>query len=657
MALSKKNFYSGCKIIKNYTLDNYINGYYFDKKLGQKVPINKGMNKYNKQFLLQIANLNMQFFGLLRANNIMVKLLKMHEHSSYGDLNILYNLIRAQGGTIRYNKILKQALKTYEIRKQIIYDTIKSDLDSQEDRVVRNKKLLDTLMIDFGFGALKEFIQNSTGRNIVDDIIQYSLDNNKNFDLKPTSPETETKTEFDEEAARAEIDAYYNNLDNEYIEYIIKTAEQQGIELFKQISSSLEQHHKQQEQMRIERKQRDDRYKQESKQQRTKQSIDIDNIELSKLINDNQVLSNYAHNGKDDNNRYYKGLSGKVVTDLRKLVDAIGGIGYYIAICKSTTVNYISKNEFDNSEFKVTTSILKAEWFSSLDDAEKALKLVKKQANFNDYNISIQKLQTKLTRTTGITIDNLEDTVRKKIAEQLQFNKKQFIHRLITSNLIDITTCKYDCKPVIKIVAYYKLNANKDLDIKYLIEKKSSNDNKRVIIPYCDKVFDWSIGTDFKYLMFTSNKEMLDIINTSCLNKSGYKTLIYESKLDISKELQEIKNKQATIFNEVAEHLYIKNNKIVEEGYIHSEFTRTKIISNMHKLRDQGLSTAYLISGTTSSGEVLFLNRSNKFMDYVSYNTTFITTPEETINTLKQSLSNKTKLVYAVFSLDLTQIN
>lgn len=32
MALSKNNFYSGCNIMKDYTLDNYVKGLYYDKK-------------------------------------------------------------------------------------------------------------------------------------------------------------------------------------------------------------------------------------------------------------------------------------------------------------------------------------------------------------------------------------------------------------------------------------------------------------------------------------------------------------------------------------------------------------------------------------------------------------------------------------------------
>lgn len=176
----------------------------------------------------------------------------MHEHTYYGDLNILYNLMRAQGGTIRYNKLLKSALKKYAIQKQAIYDSIKKDLSTQEDRVVRNKKLINDIMSDFGLDCLKEFIQETTGRDIVDDILQFALDNNKDIDFNGQSG-------ADEETQKQQVKSYYDSLDNEYIDYLLSNAKNNGVELFKTISDSLEQHHDRQEQRALERKQREKR--------------------------------------------------------------------------------------------------------------------------------------------------------------------------------------------------------------------------------------------------------------------------------------------------------------------------------------------------------------------------------------------------------------
>lgn len=331
MALSKNNFYSGCNIMKDYVLDNYVKGLYYDRKLGRKIPIPEGTNKYNKQFILQLNDLNMQFFGLLRADSVLVKLLKMHEHTYYGDLNVLYNLMRAQGGTIRYNKLLKSALKKYAIQKQVIYDAIKRDLSTQEDRVVRNKKLINDIMSDFGLDCLKEFIQETTGRDIVDDILQFALDNDKDIDFKG-------QTDTDEETQKQEIQSYYDSLDNEYIDYLLSNAKNNGVELFKTISDSLEQHHSRQEQKAFERKQREKEYKQQVKQNKALTAINNDNCKLNIAINANDKLSEYARDGK--NYKLENRIDMRDAIALQKLINNLGGIGYYIALCKESRVEY-----------------------------------------------------------------------------------------------------------------------------------------------------------------------------------------------------------------------------------------------------------------------------------------------------------------------------
>lgn len=49
-------------------------------------------------------------------------------------------------------------------------------------------------MSDFGLDCLKEFIQETTGRDIVDDILQFTLDNNKDIDFNGQSGADEETT-------------------------------------------------------------------------------------------------------------------------------------------------------------------------------------------------------------------------------------------------------------------------------------------------------------------------------------------------------------------------------------------------------------------------------------------------------------------------------
>lgn len=380
MALSKNNFYSGCNIVKDTTIDNYLKGLYYDRKLGRKTPIPEGINKYNKQFILQLNDLNMQFFGLLRADSVLLKLLKMHEHTSYGDLNILYNLMRAQGGTIRYNKLLKSALKKYEIRKQEIYDEIKKELNMQEDRIIRNKGSINNLMNDFGLDCLRESIEKSTGRNIVDDILQFTIDNDKNTDFKSLA-ETE-------EDRKKEVNAYYDNMDKEYIDYLLQNAKTEGINLFEQISDDLKHHHELVQQRNVERKQREAEKKQSDKKDKAMFAMNSDNSKLNSAINDNNaIIKAEEWYGEHTKHTYLEGrISIQKAIQLRNLLDELGGIGYYISLSKQTAVKYIT------SAGRITDSILTSVWFTDLEDCEQWIESIQQLDELKGYYIKPQKL-------------------------------------------------------------------------------------------------------------------------------------------------------------------------------------------------------------------------------------------------------------------------
>lgn len=383
MARSKRTFYKGCDAYpsnKNTTVRNYIKGEYFDRKLGRKVPIQEGANKYNKQFILQLNDINLQFFGLLRADSVMLKLMEMHEQSTYGDRNILYGLMSAQGGTIRYNRILKSALKKYEIRKQEIYDEIKKELNMQEDRITRNKGSINNLMNDFGLDCLREFIEKSTGRNIVDDILQFTIDNNKDTDFRSSAENEEDK--------KKEIDAYYNALDNEYINYLLTNAETEGINLFEQISDDLKHHHELVQQRNTERKQREAEKKQSDKKDKAISAMNSDNIKLNAAINDNNaIIKAEEWYGEHTKHTYLEGrISIQKAIQLRNLLDELGGIGYYISLSKQTAVKYIT------SAGRITDSILASVWFTDLEDCEQWIESIQQLDELKGYYIKPQKL-------------------------------------------------------------------------------------------------------------------------------------------------------------------------------------------------------------------------------------------------------------------------
>ena len=675
MALSKNNFYSGCNIMKDYVLDNYVKGLYYDRKLGRKIPIPEGTNKYNKQFILQLNDLNMQFLGLLRADSVLVKLLKMHEHTYYGDLNVLYNLMRAQGGTIRYNKLLKSALKKYAIQKQVIYDAIKRDLSTQEDRVVRNKKLINDIMSDFGLDCLKEFIQETTGRDIVDDILQFALDNDKDIDFKG-------QTDTDEETQKQEIQSYYDSLDNEYIDYLLSNAKNNGVELFKTISDSLEQHHNRQEQKTLERKQKEKEYKQQVKQNRALTAINSDNCKLNIAINANDKLSEYARDGK--NYKLENRINMKDAIALQKLINNLGGIGYYIAICKESKIYYVKGTE------ELTASILRARWFSELEQAKAALEKLMEVEEYSRgvYCIKIQKIQTVARKIE--TLNEL-DRVKAAINKQLLYHSDEAViyNKILNKYLVD--TLKYELKhnldsmgnlsnytaePCMRMVAFYKINSKQDIEIKYLldsldgIEYKYKDCNEDIV------TINASIGANISKVEFMSIIEdslgnrlesTLDKRSLEQLTESigQYNVTPYSYKFNFNTYLEVVYNTHTTYMNKIRQYFQtsvsdLRPNDYIEH-YIQSQQTHTILLKRFKNFRDkEGLQHLYIILAGHNENKVMAVGIKGDsdltLRDYIGQKTKFFTSYNEAIKAIIRLVNNKDTELYTVHEIDLTTI-
>ena len=675
MALSKNNFYSGCKIVKDFTLDNYIKGVYYDKKLGRKISIPEGVNKYNKQFILQLNDLNIQFLGLLRADRILVKLLKMHEHASYGDLNVLYNLMRAQGGTIRYNKMLKSALKKYAIQKQEIYDSIKKDLTTQEDRVIRNKKLINDIMSDFGLNCLKEFIQETTGKDIVDDILQFALDNDKDMDFKG-------QTDADEETQKKEVQSYYDNLDNEYIDYLLSNAKNNGVELFKTISDSLEQHHDRQEQRALERKQREKEYKQQVKQNKALTAINNDNCKLNIAINANEKLSDYARDGVSY--KLENRIRMKDAIALQKLINNLGGIGYYIAICKESKIYYVKETE------ALTASILRARWFSELKQAKAALeKLMEVEENSRGvYCIKIQKLQTVARKTE--TLNEL-DRVKAAINKQLLYHSDEAVicNKILNKYLVD--TLKYELKhnldsmrnlstyiaePYMRMVTFYKINNNQDIEVKYLLDSLDGIEYKYKDCNEAIVTINASIGANISKVEFMSIiEDSLGNRLESTLDKRSleqlaesigqYNVTPYSYKFNFSEYLEAMYNTHTTYMSKIRQYFQtsvsdLRPNDYIEH-YIQSQQTHTILLKRFKGFRDkEGLQHLYIILAGHNENRVMSVGiRGNSDLvlrDYVGQKTKFFTSYNEAMKAIIRLVDNKDTELYTVHEIDLYTI-
>ena len=117
------NFYKGNHILNNKNLSAYLQGVYYDKK-GNKIPLEKGTNKYNYEFLMQTKELIYNYSCLLRLD-FCVKHIVESLGAENTDVYNMWHIITAQAGTVRFLKTLSKALKTYKIQYSSILNAIK----------------------------------------------------------------------------------------------------------------------------------------------------------------------------------------------------------------------------------------------------------------------------------------------------------------------------------------------------------------------------------------------------------------------------------------------------------------------------------------------------------------------------------------------------
>ena len=64
--MAKHNFYSGCNILQNKVLKNYIKGIYKTTD-GHTVYLNNKVNNYNKALIADLNDLNKKFYAIIVA--------------------------------------------------------------------------------------------------------------------------------------------------------------------------------------------------------------------------------------------------------------------------------------------------------------------------------------------------------------------------------------------------------------------------------------------------------------------------------------------------------------------------------------------------------------------------------------------------------------
>ena len=583
-------------------IDRYINGEYLNATTHRVEKIATGTNKYNKEFLITLAEVVVKYTSLVRIEHVVIKIIDKNENSTRYDTGLLFNLIKIQIGTIKYLEVVRTALKTYEIRKQKIYDALDCTFNSILYRFERNKKLVDSIMDDFGMGPIKEIIQEQKGKSLLDDMTDFIMARNINF------------REINKNVRIEMLD----KIDYEYIDSLSDLATKNGLDIFSGISEQMIRHH---EAVRL-------------SNEKEKQARNIQlKKETDKFIRDDNDKVNRLINESSDNE---KACIGSVNT-LRLRLGELGGTGYYIAICKQKKVKYISQSEFEKiynassieeiGKFEdiATSTLSRAILVEDKEVAEKIANRVTEvyeryraeleseaeRPRLVGTTINVQKLQLAYTNKTlakeiktGKSLDRPDEKrllkmAKMKAEELLSKNEDAFVVKAMNTCLqydiekaamgeISIDSVGYGRKPEITMLAYYRWTYNGKVEIMFLSD--CSEKLETVEINYSDngqnKVFRGKI----------SDGHIIYEVADSGYNIKSYLSRIAMVDTDKAKELKligkpKIINEQRSTYDSYKPFIFkysFKNMNRIERISIRSNKLAKKVFDEfMTKLRNE----------------------------------------------------------------------
>lgn len=376
--MAKHNFYRGCKLLQDKVLQNYINGIYKEKD-GTTVHLSSKVNKYNRTLIADLNDLNKTFYAIIVAEHIAIKLMKLNSNVNTGETRNIWNLIKAQSGTIHFNAALKHALKKYAVDKQEVYNSIRKDIKSQQERVLRNKKLLLDLLNDYGLGTLIEIVEKENNMDLIEHIIFYTDTVGINLTVGVDNKDKE----------KEDLINYYDTIENKYIEHLKEIAQKHNLNFDNVISEKLLQHRKLVESKINASKEREKQYKKD---------LHYNNA-ISYMSNDNVILQKDIVSGCYDEK---KRLSLKKATDIHSRIVGFGGCIWYVACTKQKQVFYLT------DYYTKTTDLLKTKFFGSLDSAKKWCDTIKDNVDITEVNSTYYKI-FKL-----YSIGNLDSVVENK---------------------------------------------------------------------------------------------------------------------------------------------------------------------------------------------------------------------------------------------------
>lgn len=380
------SFYSG-GFFKDFVIEDYINGLYLGKD-GVKIRLEQKMSRYNKEIIDDLKRLNTKYYSVILVENVAVDLMQINSNYKSHEAANIWNLKKAQSGTIKFNRILRKALETYVVNRQKLYDHLKEEVRLEDERAERNNRLVLELLREYGLGRLLDIVEQETGLALTEHVYKFVNDEN----LSNETIEESVETDNIEDKRVNEVNKFRNMMDK-YMQFIRDISIKNGIELDNEIVESLE----------ISRKIHDEKIqaiKDEKKAERQRQK-DERHKELAKV--DNVKIQNDLDKNEEET------LSKLSLTYRTKMYADIkdhGGSAWYITLIVMSTVKYC----IDENTLEISGRANNIKLFYNEAEAKSVYDKIKEIDAYKDCYIEISMLKVSskdMLNTTSEKVDYL----------------------------------------------------------------------------------------------------------------------------------------------------------------------------------------------------------------------------------------------------------
>lgn len=413
-------YYKGSDLLKDRVIENYLRGFRLEK--GIKHPISTKINKYNVNMIGCVNELNTSFYKIIIAERVGIRLIEMNSNHKNNEIGNLWNLIRSQSGTIRYNRVLKHALKNYAIDNQDLYNRLKREITKQQDRVSRNEKLMLGLLNDYGLGKVIGLIESLAGMKLTEHIFFYTSELGKDLAYGSNHEDTE------------DVKTYYNDIIDGYVEHIKSLCDNHGLSLDNEISEELT-YTRELKAARIAANHEEAKTKKaEKKRDNAYALLAADASKIHQDINSDYTQKQYR-------------MEYSTAVKLRREIELLGGTVWFISMTINSKINYLADNDI------ISGGITRAKWFVSEEDADAKVAELEKREDLQNHYIRKHKIMIDRLSLDSSVISEVKGN---KVISQFSLDAEiQKTLKLLSDNysLLDLEDGK---ALVVKKSFYYK---------------------------------------------------------------------------------------------------------------------------------------------------------------------------------------------------------